>query len=105
MSEAILGALIALFAGAAVLGRIQGRNAGPFLPVGDRVAAGMIAACLLLGVLKGTSPGAHPGLALGISAPLVFYSIALTLTDLKSWFTWLVLLGLLAIFMFLAALG
>ena len=105
MSEAIVGALIALLAGAAVLGRIEGRKADPFLPVGDRVAAGMIAACLLLGVLKSTSPDAHPGLALGTAAPLVFYSIVLTLTDRRSWFTWLVLVGLLAIFVFLAVLG
>ena len=105
MPEAVVGALIALLAGAAVLGRIEGRNAAPILPVGDRVAASMIAACLLLSTLKSGSATIQPGLAVGTAAPLVFYSIVLTLTDRKSWFCWLVLLGLMVIFVYLVMAG
>ncbi len=105
MSEAAIGALMVLLVGAAVLGRVESREKRPFLPVGDRVAAGMIAACLLIGILKFSDADVHPALAAGTAAPLVFYSIVLTLTDRRSWFTWLVLAGLLAIFVFLATLG
>jgi len=111
MSDAVIGALVALLVGAAVLGRIDRRVRNqplkkdhPLLPVGDRVAAGLIAACLLLGVWEGNTSDVHPLLPVATAAPLVFYSIVLAWTDKESWFTRLILVGLLIIFVSLAVL-
>ena len=103
MSDAVIGALVTLLVGAAVLGRIEGRG-HPLLPVGDRVAAGLIAACLLLSHWKVNTSDVHAWLPVATAAPLVFYSIVLAWTDKESWFTRLILVGLLIIFVSLAVL-
>ena len=111
MSDAVIGALVALLVGAAVLGQIDRRvrnlplkEAYPYLPLGDRVAAGMIAACLLLGVWKGNTPDVNAWLPIATAAPLVFYSIVLASRDWESLFTRWILVGMVIIFLSLVAI-
>jgi hypothetical protein len=100
MTETILSGLLVLLVGAAVLG-----NAGKqeFVQLGDRVAAGMIASCLLLSFMAHSNPNLDPVFAIASSLPLIFYSSVLAL-ECKSSFTYSVLFGFLIIYCSIAGL-
>lgn len=84
MTETILSALLLLLIGAAVLGDAKKQE---FLAVGDRVAAGMIAGCLLLSFLLTSKSSGGIWVSIFSSLPIIVYSLFLAYTDRHSKFT------------------
>ena len=100
----LLGGLHLLLVGTTLLGKIGRGQQQPesLLPLGDRVAAGLMALPIIVALCHNVFPSAPPEVKLLSAAPLALYVCLLVYEDRRSYFTLVMFFGVTVIYLVLA---